>query len=451
MKHVKDRLLSRRQWLCAGAGLLAAPVIVPSSVLGRTQRAPSERITIGVVGLGSRGFYLLKGFLNEPDTQVVAVCDVDSHHYRDKAWGEGEARGREPAKKAVEAYYTGKNNQSEHRGVLACADFRELCARDDIDAIVVATPDHWHALCTLEALDTGKDVYCEKPVTHCFAEGQAVYRKVAKKKAIFQAGSQQRSDKQFRHAVEVVLNGHLGKIKSVEVGLPEGYDKPQGSTTIETPPDHLDYDFWCGPSPVLPYLRARHHRWWRGHRAYGGGVLMDWIGHHNDIGHWGIGMDAAGPVRVEAVQWQYPETDIYNTPRHYTIRCEFPGGIESTISSNNAMGTKWIGEDGWLYVNRGEWKASDPQWLEDNFDPGPIKAYHSPGHIRNFLDACKSRKTCVAPAETAHRSITPGHLGYVSQTLKRPLEWNAAKEYVIDDKEANTLLNTMTYRKPWSL
>jgi predicted dehydrogenase len=300
-------------------------------------------------------------------------------------------------------------------------------------------------------LDQGKDVYCEKPITHFFAEGHRIYQEVAKRKAVFQAGSQQRSDARFRHAVELVLNGHIGKVKRVEVGLPTGYAKPMGDVTVEMPPDHLDYDFWCGPGPKLPYMRARHHRWWRGHRAYGGGVLMDWIGHHNDIAHWGLGIDRGGPLKVEAVDWVFPKTEVYNTPQHYTIRCEYAGGTESLISDRNLIGTKWIGEDGWVYVDRGTLEASDARWTERSFDTGAVRLYESPGHTRNFLDCCRSREMCVASAETAHRSITPGHLGYVSYAVGRPLQWNTADERIADDEEADNMLRDMPYREPWAL
>ncbi len=215
-------------------------------------------------------------------------------------------------------------------------------------------------------------------------------------------------------------------------------------------PKQLDYDFWCGPAPMLPYMRARHHRWWRGHRAYGGGVLMDWIGHHNDIAHWALGIDRSGPTQVEAVDWTFPDTDVYNTPHQYTIRCEYDGGIVSTISSRNEQGLRLIGADGWVYVRRGKLEASDKRWTSEDFDPGQNKVYHSDDHVGNFLQCVRSRKACIAPAETAHRSITPGHLGYISQALGRSLKWNPQSESVEGDEAANKLLQEFVYREPWS-
>lgn len=446
------KTITRRQFIQAAATAASVPTIVSASSLGfGGVKAPSDRITLGVVGLGARASQLISEFLRQSDAQIVSICDVDSLHYRDRPWGKGQAYGREPTKERIEQHYAAEKSGTKHKGLQVVDDFRQVCSRDDIDAVVVATPDHWHALCTVTALRSGKDVYCEKPVTHAFAEGQIVCGEVAKQKAVFQTGSQQRSDQRFRQAVELVMNGHLGKVRQVEVGLPPGYDMPMGDTTVKDPPEHLDYDFWCGPSRVLPYMRARHHRWWRGHSAYGGGVLMDFIGHNNDIAHWGLGMDRLGPMRVEARNWKKPLTDIYDTPREYEILCDYPGEVTVRISSRNPIGIKFIGEEGWIYVNRSRLSASDKQWTKTGFGPGPKKAYASPGHVRNFLDCVKSRAECVAPAETAHRSITPGHLGYVSNQLSRPLRWDAKREQVIDDNEADKLLRRHQYRKPWSL
>ncbi len=437
---------SRRQFL-GSAAALAMPLVVPSAVLGRSRPAPSERVSLGVVGLGTRGTQVLKDFLQLADVQVVALCDVHPEHFRERETGKGPRLGSLPAREMVRKAEASRGASSSE--CLVTTDHRALLDHPGLDAVVIATPDHWHASITLDALRRGKDVYCEKPVTHLFAEGQAVAREVATCQAVFQTGSQQRSDREFQQAVELVRNGHLGRIKKIEVGLPPGYDAPQGSTEVQSPPAALDYDRWCGPSPVLPYMRARHHRWWRGTRTYGGGVLMDWIGHHNDIAHWGIGQELGGPTRVEAIGWTMPEFDTYDTPIQYEIACEYPGGIESRISTALPNGTKWIGEHGWVWVNRGKIQASDPKWLEKSFDRGSWKAATGEGHAANFISSIRSRRPCIAPAEQAHRSITPGHLGYVSQALKRPLKWDAAREVIVDDAEAQQLLMAIEYRKPW--
>jgi predicted dehydrogenase len=444
-------IANRRQFIrtsfAVGATVICGPTIVSSRALARS-RTPNETIQIGVIGLGSRGFNLIDDLLKHADARIVALCDVDHLHYRDRPWGTGPQFGRQPAKEKVERHYA---KQSQGGEVKVFSDFRELIALSELDAIVIATPDHWHALCTWESLKAGKDVYCEKPLTHLFAEGQKIYREVARRAAIFQTGSQQRSDPIFRRAVLLARNGQLGNIQSCEIGLPPGYDKPEGETELIDPPKTLDYDLWCGPAPKLPYMPARHHRWWRGHTAFGGGVLMDWIGHHNDIAHWAMDMDQRGPTHVEAVDWTFPETDFYNTPAQYTIQCEYPSGIQTSISSQHRQGLKIRGDAGWLFVTRGKIEASDSRWLKKDFAAGKIEVYQSDDHMRNFLDSMRTRKPCIAPAETAHRSITPGHLAYVSQKLGRSLKWDSTAEQVENDVEANNLLAKIDYREPWQL
>jgi predicted dehydrogenase len=388
---------------------------------------------MGYIGLGNRGIGVMGAFLNHADVQGVAVCDVHDHHYREREWGQGRALGRVPGKAAVDEKYGNTD-------CAAYSDFREMLERDDLDAVLIATPDHWHATITLAALKKGLDVYCEKPVTHRFAEGRQVVAEVAKQEAIFQVGSQQRSESVFRQAVELVRNGHLGKISHFEVGLPEGHAEAQGSTEVLEIPDGLDYDLWCGPSSVLPYMKARHHRWWRWHTAYGGGNLMDWIGHHNDIAHWGMGYESTGPTRVESRNWTWPTTQVYDTPVQYEIVSEYGDGRKGVISTSHRKGVKWIGENGWVWVDRGKIEASNAEWLAKDFEAGDWKAYRSPGHQRNFIDSVKSRAETVAPAANGHRSITPGHLGWVSARVGRPLQWNPDKEAIVSDEGASDLL-----------
>lgn len=439
--------ITRRTFHAAAAALTTSAM--SAHALPTTGPQPSKRVTLGVIGLGSRGFNLLNDFIGQPNCQIVALCDVDEFHHRDQAWGKGKTFGRKPAEDHVRKAYGSTKSGTAHSPVQTYSDYRELLARKDIDAVVVATPDHWHALCTWDALRAGKDVYCEKPITHLFAEGQAIVAEVAKQKAVFQTGSQQRSDALFQRLVEIVQNGIIGEVQSVEVGLPPGYAKPMGSTEVVEPRKGLDYEFWCGPSEQLPLLQARHHRWWRGHRAFGGGVLMDWIGHHNDIAHWAIGQQRSGPVRVEAVDWVYPETDVYNTPHQYTIRSEYAGGITSTISSSNPIGLKVIGSKGWVFARRGKIEASDNRWLAKDFQPGSIRVAQSDNHAANFLENVRSRGECIAPAEIAHRSITPGHLAYVSAAIGKPLQWDPATEIIVGNEQADKLLKTVDYREPW--
>lgn len=421
---------TRRQFL---RGLAACSLSLASQ---RLAWAANSHIQVGVVGLGSRGFNLLESFLKESDVKVVALCDVHDLHYRDMPWEKGRAMGLRPAADLVKQKSGHLPEQTN--------DYRQLCGRSDLDAVVVATPDHWHAQCTLEALRHGKDIYCEKPVTHLFAEGQRICDEVDQRKAVFQTGSQQRSDPLFRQALKLIDAGLIGPVQSIEVGLPPGYDGPQGSTDVATPPNGLNYDRWCGPASLLPYMRARHHRWWRGHTAYGGGVLMDWIGHHNDIAH--MSLKTTGPVEVRSVGWEFPDTPIYNTPAQYTIACTYEGGVTSTISSRNTQGVKWIGPQGWIYVTRGKLEASNPEWIK----PLPKGSPDATDlHVRNFVDCVKSRSVCIAPPRDAHRSITPGHLGYVAQAVGRPLKWHPQTEQIVGDAEADKLLKYVEYRSGW--
>lgn len=443
--------VSRRDWLRRTAAILA-PTIIPASALGRDERpAPSERITLGVVGCGGKGLDHIKQFLSHADVQLVAVCDVDERHARDRTDGKQVIYGRAPACQLVRDHYAAAAKGSgRDTACSALRDYRELCGRPDIDAVVVATPDHWHALCDLEAIRQGKAVYGEKPLTHCFREGQQVVREAAEHGTIFQTGSQQRSAGEFRRAAELARNGVLGKITRVEVGLPVGYGELKGNPTETAPPATLDYELWTGPAPLLPYVQARSHRSWRGHSAYGRGTLMDWIGHHNDIAHWGLGMDDSGPVQVEAIGWTWPTTPVYDTPVDFEVHSTYATGTLVVISSKLPMGTKFIGDDGWVHADRGAITASDPRWTTPEFSPGEIRLPRSNDHLRNFLDCVKSREPCLCPASVGHRSITPGHLAYVSQALGRPVRWNPVEETFIDDPEAERELDC-DYRSPWRL
>lgn len=440
---------SRRQFLGRSAAAIAAPTIIPASVLG--ENAPSNRVAMGFIGMGNRGMGVMEAFLNHEDVQGVAVCDVDKRYNVMRREKLSRDQGRAAGKAAMEKAYTKRSDSGTWKGAEAYEDFREILDRDDIDAVMVATPDHWHGIITMHAIQKGKDVYCEKPMTHLYAEGHAIHREVDKQNAIFQVGSQQRSDKLFQQAVEIVRNGLIGKITNVEVGLPQGHNEAEGDATVQDPPADLDYDLWCGPSEKLPYMPARNHWAWRWHTAYGGGQLMDWIGHHNDIAHWGLDMDESGPTSVEAKDWTFPETDVYDTPVEYDVLSKYDGGIEVLISSRNEMGTKWIGEDGWVHVTRGKLTASDPAWVVSGFNAGPWQTYKTPGHQRNFVDCVKSRETTIAPAETAHRSITPGHLAMISQNVGKALKWDPQAEKIVGNDEAQKQLMALPYRGDWKL
>jgi predicted dehydrogenase len=431
--------LSRRRFLTRTAGALALPAVVPASVFGAEgQIAPSNRITLGVVGWGMQGPGNTGAFLNEKDCQVVAACDV--HKGRLAA-----------AVGAVNKKYGNQDCKTYH-------DYRELMARKDVDAVMIALPDTWHALVSTEAARNGKDIYGEKPLARTVAEQQAIVKAVQKHQRIWQTGSWQRSVENFHKAAEIVRNGLIGKISRVEVGLPSGHHDFAGTgskRSVTEPPPELDYDFWLGPSQMEPYIEARVHMNWRWNYNVGGGQLLDWIGHHCDIAHWGMDSDNAGPSEIEG-QGEFPPKDaVWNTCTKYRIQLKYPNNVAMIIAGGHPDirgGTKWIGDKGWVWVDRGGFQSSIPEFNDISRLPDSqrqVKLYHSRNHQRNFLDCVKSRKPTITPAETAHRSAIPGHLGLIAMLVGRKIRWDAAQEVIIGDAEASRLL-ARPYRAPWT-
>jgi predicted dehydrogenase len=430
----EDQRIDRRTFLkgAASAGIgLGLFHVVPASALGRGGRpAPSNRIVMGCIGLGGQGSGNMGVFLGQPDTQIVAVCDVDKNHLKN-------------AQQTVERHYNAT-------GCTAYSDFRELLARQDLDAISLATPDHWHAVPAITALNAGLDVYGEKPISHCLMEGRAMADAQKKNSRIWQTGSWQRSQEHFRFACELVRNGRIGKVTRIEVGLPTG--SPCGPVQFKDAPPELDYDFWIGPSRWAPYCDQRTHWNWRWQLDYGGGQLMDWIGHHADIANWGMGWDSAGPIEVEG-KGEYPATGIWNAATSYHFVAKYPGGVEMHVANGGNAGirpgTKWIGEGGqWVWVDRGGLEASPNTLLQDKIGPNETQLFHSPGHHREFLDCVKSRRSTITPAETAHRAASIGHLGQMAMILGRKIRWNPVTEQIQDDPTATHMLST-PMRAPW--
>jgi predicted dehydrogenase len=441
MKTLSSRSnLNRRQFLATTGAALAAPLIVPSRVLGAAgQTPPSERITMGVVGWGMMGPGNTEAFLAQPDCQVVAACDLDKEHL-------------DQAVNAVNGHYKNQDCKSYH-------DYRELMARADIDAVMLAVPDHWHALTAVEAARQKKDIYGEKPLARTIAEQQAIVQAVQRNNRIWQTGSWQRSVGNFHKAAEIVRSGLIGKVSRVEVGLPSGHHDFAGTgdkRQVTDPPARLDYDFWIGPSRMMPYIEARVHMNWRWHYNTGGGQLLDWIGHHGDIAHWGLDFDRTGPLEIEGKGEFPPEDAMWNTCTNYRITLKYPGDVTMIMAGGHSDirgGTKWIGTDGWVWVDRGGFESSNSEWndltrLPDNLRK--VKLYESRNHHRNFLDCVKSRKPTITPVETAHRSAVPGHLGLISMIVGRQIQWDPEKEVIVGDAEAARLLSR-DYRAPWKL
>lgn len=436
---MKSRI-SRRQFIAATAAAIAAPTIIPASALGKAGRpSPSGRITMGMVGWGMMGPGNTSGLMKEKDCQVVAACDLDKRYL-------------DPMVATINKHYGNSDCKAYH-------DYREMMARDDIDAVMLAVPDHWHALTSIEAAKQKKDIYGEKPLARTIAEQQAIVKAVKKHDRVWQTGSWQRSRDNFHKAAEIVRNGLIGKVTRVEVGLPSGHNdfkKTGEKTQVTKPPPELDYDFWIGPAEMMPYIEARLHMNWRWHYNTGGGQLLDWMGHHGDIAHWGLDFDNTGPMEVEG-EGEFPPKDaVWNTCTKYRVTCKYPQEVTMVIAGGHKDirgGTKWIGTDGWVSVDRGGFDASNPEWKEMKQLPDDVrkvKLTESRNHYRNFLDCVKSREKTITPVEVAHRSLVPGHLGLIAMMVGRKIKWDARKERIIDDKEASKLL-TREYRSPWKL
>ena len=419
--------VSRRAFLAAGAGF-GLFNIVPSSVLGAD--APSNKVTMALIGAGGMGNGNMRSFLAFPDVRFLAVCDVN----RVK---------RERAKEMVDNCY-GNRDCGTYR------DFRDVCMRDDIDAVVVATPDHWHAVIGVYAANCGKDIYGEKPFSHDLREGRALVRAVERNGRVWQTGSWQRSRGEMQRAVELVKNGRIGMIARVEVGLPGGGRGP-AATPGAPVPDGLDWDMWLGPAPERPFEGV--YDWhWRWVSDWGCGQIMDWIGHHGDIAQWGLGTDLSGPVSFEGSAPNDRE-GIYDTPKSYKIECEYANGIKMTVANDGngvRMGTKWIGENGeWVWVNRGQFDASSRALREGRIEAGEIRL-RSPGHHRQFIDCVKNRAVTLTPAEIAHRSASLGHLCRVAIATGRKIAWDPVAERIVGDAAADRLLER-PLRAPWKL
>ncbi|MFN0124977.1 MAG: Gfo/Idh/MocA family protein [Blastocatellia bacterium] len=433
-------MTNRRTFLKASAAPLAAtafPAIIPAAALGRNGvMAPSERVTIATIGVNWMGTSHLNAFTKLPAAQLVAVCDVEETHL---------AKAKERVDKAYQ-----NNDCVTYRA------FEEVLARRDIDAVSIAVPDHWHGLIATLAARAGKDIYGEKPLARTFREGVAIREAVQKHKRIWQTGSWQRSTENFRQACELVRNGRIGKIKRIEVGLPGGhsdFDKTKEQTQITEPPPTLNWDRWLGPAPEAPYCVARVHKSWRWNLDYGGGQLMDWVGHHVDIAHWGMDWDNTGPLEISGKGEFPPRTALWNSATKFRIDAKYPGDVQMIIAGDYKevrSGTKWIGETGWIWVNRGGLEASDPKLLQSVIQPNEIHLPKVTSHYGEFIDAVKSRGKTRTPAEAALRSATPGWLGQIAMQTGKKLKWDPVQEHIIGNPEAEKMLGPQM-RAPWQI
>jgi predicted dehydrogenase len=444
MNHIQ-RTIARRAFLKSGMAAVVAPYVVPSSVLGAgAQPAPSNRLTMGMIGLGSMGMRHVKGFLQEEDCRIIAVCDVDA--------------GRRLA--AVEEI----NNQYANCDCSQYNDFREMIARDDIDTLCIAVPDHWHSILAITGIRAGKDVYGEKPLALTVTEGRAIVDAVNRYKCVWETGSWQRSTDHFRFACELVRNERIGKLRRVEVGIGPGFNPGGGQPTVNRidpqpvmpVPEGFDYERWLGPAPWAPYTEKRCHWNFRWILGYSGGQVTDWGAHHIDIAHWGMNCDDTGPVEVHG-KGIFPADGLWNAAVDYDFECLYENGLVMRVASNNHIpqGVRFHGDDGWVHVTRSSLTTNPVDLCQAKIGPNEL---HLPrpagdnrqGHRRDFLHCVRTRGTTITPAEVGHRSVTVAHLGNIAMILGRKIRWDPKRERILDDDSANHMLRR-TMRSPWHL
>jgi len=435
--------VSRRSILKTSLGAAAAagfPAIVPSTVFG--QNAPSNRINIGAIGVGriSRT-HDLPAIRKVPYARIVAVCDLDANRVE-----QGQA--------LVNGFYS-VNSTKGYR------DYRDLLANKEIDAVVISTPDHQHAVLAVNAVRAGKDVYLQKPASLTISEGRIMADAVKASGRIFQIGSQQRSWKQFHRACELVRNGRIGDVKHVEVGLP---GDPSGPDAPEMPvPAGFNYDAWLGTTPVVYYTEMRVHPQkgfdrpgWLRCEQFGAGMITGWGAHHVDTAHWGMNTELTGPVEIWG--WaEFPTHGLWNVHGKFQTDSRYANGMTMSISGDYPNGIKFICTKGWLFVTRegnvtpsdpvsgkpagNPLEASDPKILDSVIGPNEIHLATAEEHHANWLDCVRTRKEPLAPAEIAHRACSTCLLNHIAMKLKRHLHWDPVKERFQNDDEANAMLS----------
>ena len=428
--------VSRRTFLrrsaSIGAAALAFPTIIPASALGRDGTvAPSNRVAMGFIGVGGKGTGGMQNFMASKDAQMVAVCDVDAR---------ARERARRIAGLAPEAAYN---------------DSREMLAREDVDAVQVATPDHWHVLAAVAAAEAGKDVYCEKPLSNTIAEGRALVETVERHGTVFQHGTQLRSLRNVRFACELVRNGRIGELKTVTIGSPPG--QATGPHPPEPVPEWLDYDRWLGPAPEEPYTQWRVKTPEQGQCCWyfiSDYSLSGWVAgfgvHDIDIAHWGMDAELTGPVEIEG-EGVFPDGGLFDTVLTYRLEFQYANGdkIVMTSTDQNPHGVRFQGTEGWVFT-RGGIEAEPPSLLREEIGPSEIHLYESMSHEQNFLDCVKTRARTLTPVEVAHRSTSTCLLGGIALKLRRKLHWDPEKERFLDDPEADRFL-AYAMRAPWRL
>jgi predicted dehydrogenase len=395
---------------------------------------------------------------------VIAVCDVNrgSHGYRTP----DQFLGREPARESVNAFYAAKTGSGTYHGCEAYNDFREVLGRKDVDVVAVIVPDHWHALITIAAVRAGKDVYCEKPLSLCVKQGQAMVGEVRKHKRILQTGSMYRSSPANRFACELVRNGRIGQIRRIIAQVAEQNAVDPGPGWKPMPvPDGFDYDLWLGPAPEVPYHKDRCFYRFRFNLDYSGGQTTNFGAHSIDVAQWGMGTDATGPIEIEdmGAEWP-PKGGLYNTATKVAFRARYASGVELICrTSKPGFGTRFEGTEGWVEYSYGGVKSSPASLASSKIGAHEIHLgvsnsarreenakYHIPDHVGNFLDSVRSRRDPLAPVEVGHRTSTACHLGNIAMLLRRKVCWDPATERFVNDEEADAMLSR-PMRAPWQL
>ena len=430
MKEQNRKTVSRRRFCKLAAGLAVAPWFVPAHAMGA-----NDRITVGCIGLGNQGGGLLSHMLRLDDQlQVVALCDVK----------EGMLRR---ALRDVEGRYGVRNPSGRYTGCQTYRDFRDLLARPDIDAVVIAVPDHWHAILADRAAQAGKDIYLEKPLSLTIGEAYRMVEAVRRYGRVLQVGSMQRSMREFRRACELVRNGYLGEIQTVHVNI--GFPSGQSYLPSVEVPDDIDYEMWLGPAPWAPYHPDRvagnysPPAGWRWIRDYSGGQMTDWGAHHFDIAQWGLGMDGTQPVRIfppDGKDFESLTFDYANGVRMYHREA---GGVQP-------KGVRFTGTEGWLDVSRGS-LTTHPKSLQDQpLTANDRRLYDSGSHSMDWIECIRTRRRPICDVEIGASSVIVCHLGVIAYDLGRPLVWNPEGRRFEGDAEANRLLDRAS-REPWAI
>jgi predicted dehydrogenase len=462
MKNTNKNIISRRKFLGSSAkvalgtaAVTAFPSIVPSSVFGKN--APSNRINVGAIGTGriSR-IHDMPGVWRQEFAQIVAVCDVDT-----KRAGEG--------KTLVNEFYS-KRDGKPFNGVKEYHDFNELIADKDIDAVLISTPDHTHAMIAVAAAKAKKHMYMQKPASLTIAEGRIVSDIVQKSGVKFQIGSQQRSSEQFRYAAELVRNGRIGQLKTVYVGLP---GDPSGNEEPEMPvPPNLNYDMWLGSTPYVYYTEKRVHPQngydrpgWLRCEQFGAGMITGWGSHHIDSAHWGMGMEKSGPVEVWG-RADFPKQGLWDVHGIFKTEALYANGVNMVVSNELPNGIKFEGSEGWIFVTRGNYQAtssdpvnadgskpldaSDPKIIKSPIGPNEFRFTVSKDHHGNWLESIRDNKPTIAPVEEAHRSCSTCLVHHIAMKLGRKVYWDPQKEKFKNDDQANSMLSR-SQRSPYAL